>query len=181
MPKSNWESRLKDAIQRDVFLFKKDENITHGVKYNISPPIQFDDLSGDGSPVSDIEKKYKGWLVPNNSTTRETIKTLKRYVCEKINETYIGDECPTLTLFNHPNFAHETVPCFSICEKKYNQPNSKPLCLRTWVFNNIHKTDGKFNKNVCLQPWYDMSNRKRLSLSKVCGKITSVYMLPTEE
>jgi hypothetical protein len=170
----SWETYLSGLIERGDLRVEKDQTFEHGAKYSITPHIHFEDLRGNGSPIGDTW--WKGWITPSSRATQDLLKNLKRYVCRKLNIEYIDSKHTSLTLFNHASYTHNVATCYPTCERVFDQPEMKTPCLRTWVFNDIHKTDGRLNKNVCQQPWYNVRTCKISALSRVSGRITSFYL-----
>lgn len=173
-----WQTNLSNLL-RDNSLKVKTENgtsINEGVKYVLSPPIEFKNLKGLGCPISNEKSKCKGWISPSDPEIQKLLKSLKRYICEKLEVEFDEQKPVALTTFNYPNSAHRASACYSTCEKA--NEGDKPLCLRTWVYENIHKTKGKFNKNVIDKPWFNLPPNHALNLTEVAGKITSVYVSP---
>jgi len=171
---SQWETQLLDLIGKDGIELIEDAPSIYGTKYSISPAIPFEDMRGRGSPVG--ENASKGWIIPEDESG--VLENLKRYVCTKLDVTYEEDKQTSLSMFNN-NYSHSICACYSMCEnvfKKANIPNIQPLCLRTWVFPNIHKTEGKFNRNVCSHPWYKMRTYNNLKLSNLTGRISAVFI-----
>jgi hypothetical protein len=172
---SNWETKLRERIQENEIQLLEPMKLFGGTKYIISPSVEFEDLRGSGSPVSSTRDKGnildKGWICPVN---QDIFKTLKRYICDKVNIPY-EDNYISMNLYNQVDYSHKDSSCYDTCSAK-NKSGVESLCLRTWVFNDIHKTDGKLNTDVFRKPWYDMTDYNNLRLTNVSGRITAVYI-----
>lgn len=180
MPHSAWQNNLVSLL-RENNLEIKTENPTkfkNGIKYALSPSVEFKDLKGVGSPISNKESRYKGWISPKEPETQSLLKNLKRYICEKLELDFDEEKPVSLTLYNYPNYLHPLSACYPFCEKVNESIGSgaKPLCLRTWVYNDIHRTKGEINKNVIEKPWFNLPVYGSVALSEVSGKISSIYV-----
>lgn len=180
MPHPAWQTNLTNLLQKNALEVKTESGtkFKNGIKYVLSPSVEFKDLKGIGSPISNKDSRYKGWISPKDLETQNLLKDLKRYVCRKLDVDFDEQKPVSLTLFNYSNYLHPVSSCYPFCEKANEATGTgdKPLCLKTWVYNDIHKTKGKLNKNVIEKPWFNLPSYASMALSEVTGKISSVYV-----
>src|SRR5207253_5854426 len=114
-----------------------------------------------------------GWVLPSN---QEIFKSLRQYFCKRLDVDADADvdKPVVLKLYSSASYFHDQRTCYKTCSQ-IDPSTPKPLCLRTWVYKQIHKTDGKMNKNVVDQPWFKIPSNNG-DLTNVCGRITAVYI-----
>lgn len=200
----NYEE-VKYAMEKDTMQLIKDPNVQNpsGVKYSVVPALRFAGLIGRGSPVSvqyklvDKTQPHRGWMQPEGEL-QAFLRDFKKHVLKKLelpNVSRDEDGCPvqeTLTLFNR-KVGHQNDDCYEFCKDIYarklkdasaryyeclSQDPHRPLCVRSWLYPNVHGTAFNMNfKKIQDNPWYAFNTYTNLRLENVSGTMGAINIV----